>query len=777
MASIAELSFPAKVSNNDAWPFLWRQQGALYSAATTLNPGEARYARLTADADAQAHDIDGEIKALFTATHAKPDDEFSWNKRLDLLLSQKETAEEQLKFLRNAMDSKAVPADVRAHAGFRSAQVMLARGQDAAAATVLEESLRYNPSSIECLKLRYSMLPATAPRYERVGRLLDLLRANPAQWDYAAQAADLIAGGGLIKQSLPWYNLAVACAHEQHLAASNTALNMAAALYISDDKSDAAAVVTSLLDYDPKFYPAWFMQLVLARSNSDKDVLTKTLQSANNALSNRVVEVVNQVAKSATNQPTTRALNTEGDYPLPDLTAVVAKLKTDGNAADKQLFIEAVADLARLDIYFAQKADAAAPLIDALHGLLPDNDPLLAQLQGWNAVLANKPDEANAKLTSIAGQDPLAQLGLVKLMLANPDKRENAESIGRKLVQDYPSGLVGAMIWESLRSARIRLVLTPQAISLGQEVAQFPTALFALAEKPVAIYSIHATPDFAGKYFGDSLLARVTIVNLTDSDLTIGEDGMIKPELLIQATAQTGAKPAQFEAVDSLACPVVIRPHLFAEQTIRIDQSQMLAFLSNPDTTNTAFEVSAVLFTNETVNRLGGYPSTFTKTYFRLPTPVTTDKLQSTLAAIANGAPAQKITALTQLELLVQKLQKVKNANGGPNAAIQPLMDQLHKASGDTIPAVAAWAVKCEFELSEGSDRVGIMHDMVEDSDWRQRQLALALLSGVDESLQKQVLEKLVVDPQTSVRAEAIAAQGLLNTPDKAATTEPATLP
>jgi hypothetical protein len=67
---------------------------------------------------------------------------------------------------------------------------------------------------------------------------------------------------------------------------------------------------------------------------------------------------------------------------------------------------------------------------------------------------------------------------------------------------------------------------------------------------------------------------------------------------------------------------------------------------------------------------------------------------------------------------------------------------------------------------------------MAEDPDWRHRQIALLLINGIDPALRDQLLEQLVTDPQSSVRAEALTVKGFLALPPATQpTSEPATEP
>ena len=137
---------------------------------------------------------------------------------------------------------------------------------------------------------------------------------GPAEGQSAAGALQLRAGGsgrrhaGLVQESLPWYstggsNLGI-CSSD--LARPFHARTWAAELYIGDESFDALRMNGALLKQDPTYTPAYFLQLVMARSSGDKDSYTTSLQEGSgNAFVNRVVEACNAVAPEGTPQRAT----------------------------------------------------------------------------------------------------------------------------------------------------------------------------------------------------------------------------------------------------------------------------------------------------------------------------------------------------------------------------------------------------------------------------------------------------------------------------------------
>jgi tetratricopeptide (TPR) repeat protein len=783
LGNVAESVFGGKVTNPDAWPLIWKHQAALMKAAARLAPTESRFLRLEADAYAQLHDSKGELEALSAAIVcdqsqiSRAPDDFVWNRDLDLRLADIQNAREKVDYLTGVIGSKVIPPYVRAHAARLKAQLQLERGEDESANKTLTEALTLAPLSIECLKLRYSMLPPNATRFERATQLLDLLRANPLQSQYSTVLADLIADSGLVSESLPFYNLAVITLHQQGDTASRSMLHLAAELFISDQLPDALAVTTALLKLDPSNAPAHFMRVLITRGLHDQDAEGKAMIEAGNAMTNRLLETMNAAAPAGTPKATTRPLNDPDPMTLPDLGPVIGQLKLSGTADQQAQFAEALGDLALLEGYFGNQSDASNHLVDSLKDLAPANSPEVTRLYGWNSFLAGKMDDAKAKFSSVAAQDPLAELGLIEVMLQDPAQRERAESIARRLLIDHPSGLLGAMLWERLHGNRIKLIPSPEAVALQTPLAAFPRDLFQLVSRPSMQYSIHVQPAemHVGSFVGDPLLAYVRIDNIGSVDLTVGPDGVIKPELIFTLFPQLGDKSPTFQAFDLISGPSVLPHGGRTEQVVRVDQTQALGWLNTQP--GISFSISGTLSTNEVANRLGGYQVSFAKPFYRKASDPNNAQAISALAL--QGRPDQQITALSQAQLFVLELRSMKNAPAAADQIIGALQDTIHKARADDLPAVAAWACKCDVELSPKIQIESSVRDMAESPDWRRRQLSILLMAALDVDARNELLSKLMADPQGSVRDDAAAMKGLLALPAPTSqpTTEPALVP
>ena len=553
-------------------------------------------------------------------------------------------------------------------------------------------------------------------------------------------------------------------------------------------------------------------------------------------MSNRVAEAVNAVldanpagvpGQPAAARATTRPTETEGAFPLPDVSGAVAILTrsgpttvpatgpaiapamapaiapatapapdpattpADGPATrpaagvadlDRQRseLAGAIADLARLEIYFAHQPAAAGPLLDALATLLPAGDPLLGQLQGWRDVVDGHHDaQAMQALLGVAVTDPLADLGVVQLMARDPQQAGQAPIAGAKLLQDHADGLIGAFVAEGVAGLGVKLTPKASAAFVKQAVQQSPLDAGMAWRQPDRLYTVHVDPVNAGRDFGQPLIAQVTLFNHGPTDLTIGPDGFIRPGMLFQIQPALGggaggpagqpAPPPTFRAFDSWAGPLVLRRNNQVQQQVRVDQAELLTALDR--TISQLFQIDGYVTTNPDT-RLAGDTFKFANVFARTSVNLNTAdaaKGELTGAGGAAGGPGasgpERITAVGQIQGYVKAMRAVRNVP--PNIAqdLPTLVEAVHRTfRGDPVPAVAAWAGQAEFALAAPGDRPGLIRNMAADADWRHRQMALLLLPYVgDAALTKQVVGQLAADPQSSVSAYAKADQGLLD--------------
>jgi hypothetical protein len=362
-----------------------------------------------------------------------------------------------------------------------------------------------------------------------------------------------------------------------------------------------------------------------------------------------------------------------------------------------------------------------------------------------------------------------------------PDNLQQTEIEARKLIQDHPDGLIGAFLIEALSNDRVRLMQKNGTQPLKQLLLSFPSDLMNLGASPNRLYSIHLEPVDQGRAWGQPLLVRVTLFNFSPVDLTIGDRGAIHPDLLFQVTPVIGAQPANFQAFDTLAGPMVLRPRSPLTQIVRVDQAGGLIALLDQNV-KTAFQIDGQVATNPDI-RAGGFVQRSLTPFARTAVneQAVADAVGQINAVGAGGStPAQRLTAVGVLQAYVREM---RNTRGLPPAVVTNVANvanTVHRARGDGSPAAAAWAAQADFALSDANGRATILTDMAANDNWRQRLLAAVLVQVTrDVGLEHRILDPLRADAQSPVADYAKASVSLLDLPKAAAapTSQPATPP
>jgi tetratricopeptide (TPR) repeat protein len=770
-------------SNN---PLMFKLVAARLGAALSLDPSEPRYARKQAEALQDAGDFDGEYTALKIAVALKPDDEPSQIRLIDLNLAQpdlKENAAASVQYLQSLIGKPAVPDDVKSYAAFRCAMFMLERGEDDAAQKIIAQGLRSNPVNFELLRLKLKTLPADATPYLRLQIMLDLLRANPLQPRVSLSVADALAQFGLAEEATEFYKLTDDTLSAYKVDDAEIRVDWAAELFILDLANDAKKMNTGVLQTDPALPSALFLQLAMTRSDASNAQYLKTYDQAMTAFSNRVIEACNK--SGAVPQATTRPIDVGGPMPLPDLMPVASKLKTAATPRDVALrdeFIEAVADLGLLQVYFGSQPADASPLIDALAAVAPDGSPEVARLRGWAQLRAGKKEDAKATLTGVAKLDPISAMGLVKLMSDDPAQAMTTERMAREVIQQHPAGVYGAILKQGMQNAHVMLIPGTEAESIRQLVAAFPQKWESLPQSPADFYSVNVRPVSRGVAYGEPLLGQVSLTNLTDQPLTVGDEGVVKPSFLFAMTPALPDAVAVY-SFDHYAGPIVIQHGASMVQTSRVDQTQLIEVLESvfggPN-----FEINGTVITNQSAPC--GERHDFTETFVRLRTQRVGPDVDQLLKDLSSGRPEATIDALSMARgfwLMDKQILKGKNPPAAVGIEASNLEDAIRRARADGVPAVSAWAAFCESSLMDDKGRENLIEDLARDPDWRHRQIALAMTKMVDPKVAIGVARYLEWDTQSSVRAEARALiplfQNLIDHPPQPTTRpmEPATGP
>jgi tetratricopeptide (TPR) repeat protein len=721
----------------------WPATVALLEGAYRLAPKEPRIQRMLIEALLRENDGPRalEILSAYRQTEEGRNDEGAQVQTIDLYLNQIHSLDEKIDYLQDLVGRNSIAQSVRSYAAVRCAEFMAEHMQDTESMQMLDQALRLNPLNLRALRIKFQTQQNGTPM-EKLSCMLDMLKSNPNQPALVLAVAQDLADAGMIQQALQWYTLALNLYPRTELRTPGrqAVADYAAEVFIGGDAKSADMIAGKIASLDPESLNAWLLKLIADKSMGDKDTLTVTSRQAQIALTNRLAEL-RRAAGDAT--ATTRPVDPNGDVPVVDVAADLAKLQKANQPALLSQFATVAQTMSWIKIYFDDKPADADPWINAMAKVVPADDAGLARLQGWQLMKEGKTGAARAKLQPIADKDPFAAAALVLMAAHSPAAQATANTQARALLSANADGLTGAALTEMFASRGVHLVPGPVAEQLTLELAKFPRDWMSIIDQPQQFYSIRVEPVDAALKPGDPVLLRITLTNISDYDLTVGTDGIIHPGLWMDAQLR-GADQRMLpsEAFDRITKRLVLPARQSMSQVVRLDTSELTGILLYSP--QKYFQVGAMCMTNpitingQITNGPAGYRVEMTRLIEREGEPYTSaDVFQSVEKALQSGTAAEKVSALELMATYYNELSQVNNQQAKELAT--HFADRIRSATADADASVRGWALYVLSLLTTDKDLPVVLHAMMQDPGWEARLLAPVVveLKGAPKSLVK----------------------------------------
>lgn len=763
---------------------------ALYRAAMKLDPTEPRYARSLADILLEQNDGPGAIAALTTYINQLPinGDQTAMVQLIDLILSSGtfQGADQKLNYLHSLLNKMTLAPEIRSEVAVRCANLLLERSQPDEALKMLNAALQLNPVNMKALGMKYVMSQATSLPLDRVEQLLGILQANPADAVVASRIAEQLAQLGLVDLAAKWYGFAL------EIRPSPSFVVDACAQFLLDDQpKEAVNLANAYLKAYPGSPDAWFMLLSASKYRMDQDPLDKDIQTNNAdylhkasiALINRLQEVRLSAGDTTA---TTRPMDFTEVPTLPDVSGDAGLLaKATSHPGVTNDYIAAASALAWFDIFYQHDAAGADPLLKVLAQLESPSDPTLRRLLAWQKYVGGDPNAAMPQLQALADNDPLAAMGVILIELSDMNKAPRADIDAQKLLEAHPSGVVGAIIWAQFAS-KAHLTIEPASGSgaVASLVTSVPERLLQMVQNGRAFYIARVEPVKSSFEYGEPLLVRVTLQNISGYTIAIGDNCAIHPDICFDAYfrgAQSDVEPAV--AVGRLDTRLALAPGESMSSVVRVDADRLSPILYPSATADLILDLSMITNPlrltpsgpnepNETQFGPCGYSVRMEQMLERTATPLQTqDQINQLIARLSADDGGDQIRAIEIVEILINRLQTNKDPQ------VQKLIAALQQALVQTPttkkPVVEAWK---QFELAELMDpdeQLKATQSMALSSDWEARLLALILTQGLG-ARAIPVANSLSTDPEPIVRDYANAISPMLASMK---TAPPTTLP
>jgi tetratricopeptide (TPR) repeat protein len=737
----------------------WPATVALLEASYRLNPDEPRIQRMLVEA--LLREGNGpralEILGKYRATEEGKEDHGAQIQTIDLYLSQVDTAEKQIEYLKDVVGRSTIPETVRSYCALRAGELLSEHMQDEESMQMVDQALRLNPLNLRALQIKYETLKNGTPS-EKLAGMLAMLKSNPAQPALTLAVAQDLADAGLVQPALQWYTLALNMypRTEMRTPGRETVVDYAAEIYIGGDPKNADGIAQRITGADTDSLNAWLLRLIVTRAMGDKEALGVVSRQTAISLTNRLA-MMKRGAGDAT--ATTQPVDATGEVPAVDVTAELNRFQKANNPQLIDQFTVIAQTMAWVKIYFDEKPADAEPWIQALARLVPANDPGLVRLQGWQLLKAGNKAGAKSKLQPIAQSDPLAAAGLVLLAENTPAEQDRSNSEARAILGRSPAGLTGASLTEMFAARGVKLVPGPLADQLAVELAKFPRELLRILDEPSRFYSLRVDPVRSALAPGDPVLVKVQIMNVNDFDLTIGNNGIIHPDLWLDAQLRgANQQVLASEAFDRITKRLVLPAGKSISQVVRLDTAQLtLMLLGQPQK---FFQISAMCMTNpisiggQISNGPGGYRVQMSKLMERTAAPFQSPQVRQKLdQTFSNGKPTDKISALELVATYYNALSGVEDPQA--KEAAGPFAEAIRRATTDSDPTVRAWALYVLSLLVGEKDLPMVIRNMVQDSAWEARLLAPVVIEL--KAAPRQLVKPLEQDSDPLVQKLAVS--------------------
>jgi hypothetical protein len=310
------------------------------------------------------------------------------------------------------------------------------------------------------------------------------------------------------------------------------------------------------------------------------------------------------------------------------------------------------------------------------------------------------------------------------------------------------------------RDLSIKLPEGPDAPAIKKSLDGFDMNWLKILSAPQGFYSIRAGME-GGRVtypFGEPMIARIEIRNISHYDLTVGPDGVIQSDLWFDAQLRgLFQQPISGAAYDRIGQKLVLKPGEYINQTVRFDQGQLSQLLfANPN-------ADVMFYGQVRTNPRGdggtgpcGYGVTFSPITNRTGFPLDQNSIRDLTNRVASGKPDEKIRSLelvgAEIESLNAQLAQAAN-NPNPNgqapnnnnmqALISAFGEMLVKSGDDPNPSVATWGAFLTT-LYNPAKRQPVIERFIADPDPARRVVGLLLVSNYYPlEQQKQLLDSL----------------------------------
>ncbi len=536
-----------------------RQATVLLQFSVRLDPSDLHAQKLLAESARISGKPDVQKEALRAIIHDDSGDLVAQVRYIDLLAGNSQNLEDRAKIYNNALQQSSLDAQIRSEMALRLARIAQERGDNDQAKQFLAQSIKLNDVNIGALRDMVRMAGTdTSPNGQvtRVKAIAALLTANPYQHDAWIDAARICEAANLPDRATELLNTAL-----DQLAADGYPPDA----YMSLELTLQQAIAGQAQAYE----------------NSTR--LADLPDAPLDALLIAHMVAVDRPTSSRAGQAQTAATL---EKLLTEIRLRLARMVKEDPDTHKSPPYTAYADAAGIALtMLPTPGPDVSAWIDAYTKEAGAEDATVSRLRGWNLYRQGKLPEAQEVLEKVSSSDPLAQLGLARILI-DQNKKAAAGSLLQDLWGTHPSGLLELQIAQTARRAGVKLADTSWSAQVREAAAKLTPAIANMhrSTHDVVLMTAGFRKNTVG--FGEAEFLGVRLTNTTDHAQPVGRDGVIKTTVGLGAALRGSDLSTGLYAVEDFQRVYRLLPYQYVEGSIQVDQGAVSDVLQqNPEKT------------------------------------------------------------------------------------------------------------------------------------------------------------------------------------------------
>ena len=526
-----------------------REAAILLQFATKLNDGDVQTLKMLAESARVAGDPGLRKDTLRQLIKLDPGDFVAQVQYLDLLAGATEVMEDRARIYQSAMDQAAFNPQIRSEMAVRLAQISDERGALDQEKNLLGDAVHLNSVNVAALR-GLARLAAQNSRAvtEQLSALVALVSVDPYQPDAWLQMARICERVNLHDRAADYLETAIEQMQWQGVAPSGELYLEMGTEFAIAGRSEAPQIARGIANLP--------------------DVPLSAL-------------VVAELATSAPGAPPAPASTLPASESVPakieKLLAELVKKGTEGGATGAA---DSLADAAGIELtIMPQISPDAATWVDSYANLVAADDATLGRLRGWQLYREGKLDAARAALEKAAASDPMAQVGLARVLIDQGNKEDAAKQL-QEIWSSHPTDLLALQVAQTARRGQITLADTTLMKQVKTVAASLPAVVMTAHRQPRENMLISASVRKNTVALGEPILLTIRMTNAASKALPVGAGGVALTTVgLAAATRGTDSASLGLYALEDLQRVYRIEPQGVIEATIRADQGKLAAIL------------------------------------------------------------------------------------------------------------------------------------------------------------------------------------------------------